>query len=191
MRSLCDFLYLISLPYPRERRVPDETRRSSRAPDKKTHWNESGGVKSSFYSGSSKDCRRWKTLLLRTHTENNLKCRIRKYRIMLLKGIMTVTSYGLAVFVQCRRMRIITVGIDTRGSSFASWWTYPVCTFVLSATCRTTCGGMHPACAVNEWEAGGEDKARANRRPGPHVPCPFAAVQLLFQSFSTPPTYSL
>jgi hypothetical protein len=27
---------------------------------KKPHWNESGGVKSSFYSGSSKDCRRWK-----------------------------------------------------------------------------------------------------------------------------------
>jgi hypothetical protein len=76
---------ILSLPYPRERRVPDETRRSSRAPDKKTHWNESGGVKSSFYSGSSKDCKRWKTLLLRTHTENNLKCRIRKYRIMLLK----------------------------------------------------------------------------------------------------------
>jgi hypothetical protein len=44
---------------------------------------------------------------------------------------MTVTSYRLAVVVQCRRMCIITVGIDHRGHlSPVGELTVP-CTFVL------------------------------------------------------------
>jgi hypothetical protein len=86
--------------------------------------------------------------LLRTHTENNLKCRIRKYSYN-SEGIMTVTTYRLAVFVQCRRMCIITVGVDNRGH-LSPVGELTVCVLLYSATCRTSCGGMHPACAVNE-----------------------------------------
>lgn len=123
MRSLCDFLYL-SLPYPRERRVPDATLIAiACARQKRTGVRVWTGLLSQY---------KMKTLL-RTHTENDLKCRIREYRIN-AEGIMTVTTYRLAVFCTMSS-NVYNYGRYRQSgchlSPVVGELTYCMCTFVL------------------------------------------------------------